>query len=68
MTCQLIFLEKDRCFLELASFHIGRGHEESKHASNIARQICAQLGMLTYNNSAIILQGTTESIRSKTLL
>lgn len=68
MTCQLVFLEKDRCFLELDSFHTGKGHEGSQHASNIARQICAQLGMLTYNNCAIILQGTSEGIRNKMLL
>ena len=69
MSCQLIFLEKDRfeCFLELASFDTGGGHEGSKHTLNTPGQISAQLDKLTCNNSAISLQGTSEGIRSKTL-
>lgn len=53
--------------LKLASFHTGGGHEGSKHTLNMPRQISAQLDKLTYNNSAIALQGTSEGIRSKIL-
>lgn len=69
MICHLIFLKEDRfeCFLELASIHTGGGHEGSKYTLNIPGQISAQLDKLTYNNSAIALQGTTEGIRSKML-